>query len=408
MKRSRAVTAKPHVVVIGGSVAGLFIANMLIRRDWQVDIFERVEQTLASRGAGIAWHEEMQHVMAAAGADDDTPAGIKVDGRRAYDKSGSEIAFYPYPQYLAAWGRVFDPLRSAFPEHLYHRGKELVGIGRAGPNVVARFADGETIAADVIVGADGFRSTVRSLATPDIVPRYAGYVAWRGLVEEAALSAAFRSGTFAKFAFCFPPKSQFIGYPVPGNDHSVEPGRRRYNFLWYYPVTDGAELADLLTDESGHRHEYSIPPPLIRRAHVDRLHANAAALLPPQFAEAVATASRFMLQPIYDLLPEKIAFDRVALIGDAAVVARPHVGVGTLKAGQDALDLANRLCGCESIEQALAAYETARLPPGRAAVEFGRRLGSFIERQLSGPTSDPALGLSPAMIIRVSGRPISS
>ncbi len=185
-------SAEPRAVVIGGSVAGLFIANMLIRRDWRVDIFERVGETLASRGAGIAWHEEMKHVMAAAGVGDDTPVGIKVDGRTAYDKSGREIAFYPYPQYLVAWGRVFDPLLSAFPERHYHRGKELVGISHAGPNAVARFADGQAIEADVIVGADGFRSTVRSIEAPDILPRYAGYVAWRGLVEEARLSASFR------------------------------------------------------------------------------------------------------------------------------------------------------------------------------------------------------------------------
>jgi 2-polyprenyl-6-methoxyphenol hydroxylase-like FAD-dependent oxidoreductase len=394
--------------VIGGSIAGLFIGNMLTRRGWRVDIFERVGETLASRGAGIAWHEEMKEVMAAAGVENSAPIGMRVDGRTAYDRSGKEIAFYPYRQYLAAWERAFDPLRSAFPGLHYHAGKDLVGISHANRKVIARFADGQATKADLIVGADGFRSTVRALETPEIVPCYGGYVAWRGLVEEASLPADFRSHTFAKFSFCFPPKSQFIGYPVPGKDRSLEIGRRRYNFLWYYPVAAGSELADLLTDASGHLHEYSIAPTLIRCSHIDQLKRNAALLLPPQFNEAVAAASRFMLQPIYDVLPSKISLDRIALIGDAAVVARPHVGIGVLKAGQDALELAKCLCERPSIEDALARYESVRLPAGRAAVEFGRRLGSFIERGLLNPMSDPALNLSPATIIRISGRPISS
>src|SRR5204863_2930430 len=115
----------------------------------------------------------------------------------------------------------------------YHQGRELVGIETIAGKVRARFAEGTSIEADLIVGADGFRSTVRALLAPQIVPRYAGYVAWRGLVEEGDLPPKFRDETFAKFAFCFPPGGQFIGYPVAGADDSLTPGRRRYNFLWY-------------------------------------------------------------------------------------------------------------------------------------------------------------------------------
>jgi 2-polyprenyl-6-methoxyphenol hydroxylase-like FAD-dependent oxidoreductase len=195
---------------------------------------------------------------------------------------------------------------------------------------------------------------------------------------------------------------------VPGNDHSVEVGRRRYNFLWYYPVAGGAELDGLLTDATGHTHDHSIPPPLIRRAHIDELNRNAAALLPPQFAEVVAAADQYMLQPIYDVMPGHIGFGNVALIGDAATVARPHVGIGVLKAGQDAFELATCLADCASIDDALARYQSARLPLGRAAVELGRRLGAFIERRLPGPASDRSLDLTPETIIQVSGRPMAS
>lgn len=398
---------RPKVVVIGGSVGGLFVANMLARQGWQADVFERVGEGLASRGLGIAKHAEMDSILSAAGVTEAARSGIAVTGRSAFDRSGKVIARFDYPQHLAAWSGVFNPLHAAFPKEHYHQGRELVGIDQHRDKAVARFADGATFEADLIVGADGFRSTVRALVAAEVVPRYAGYVAWRGIMEERDLSEEFRAHTFDQFAFCFPQRSQFIGYPVPGADESVERSRRRYSFLWYYPVDNGAELTDVLTDETGRTHEYSIPPPLIRPVHIERLRKNAAELLPPQFAEVVLRSNRHMVQPIYDVESTRVSFDRVALVGDAAFVARPHVGVGVLKAGEDALELTRSLADARSVAAALERYQSARLPVGRDTVRFGRRLGSFIERRLEGPWSDPDLGLVPDNIIRISARPVA-
>ncbi|MCC7275328.1 MAG: FAD-dependent monooxygenase, partial [Alphaproteobacteria bacterium] len=362
---------------------------------------------LAARGAGIARHAEMEPIMAAAGVTEAGPLGIQVDGRVAVDRHGAVLGRFDFPQYLTSWSYVYNPLKAAFPRERYHSGRELVAIGHAAGRPVARFADGEAVAADLIVGADGFRSKVRALMAPGTEPRYAGYVAWRGLVAETELADDFRAGGFGQYCFCFPPGGQFIGYPVAGGDDSVEPGRRRYNFLWYRHVPDGAPLADLLTDDDGHRHEYAIPPPLIRRDLVERLRRDAARDLPAPLAAVVALAERPMLQPIYDVASERIAFEGVALVGDAAFVARPHAGIGVLKAGEDGFALARSLAQGGTVAAALARYEAERLPEGKAAVALGRRLGTFIERGLESPQSDPALGLTTAFILRVSARPPS-
>jgi 2-polyprenyl-6-methoxyphenol hydroxylase-like FAD-dependent oxidoreductase len=398
---------KPRrAVVIGGSVGGLFVANMLIRRGWDVDIFERVGGELASRGAGIARHHEMVAIMAAAGVDDHGDLGIAVDGRTAFDKSGQIIGRFDYQQHLTAWSQIYNQLQAAFPRERYHLGEELVGIDSSGAAVVAHFANRAKIEADLIVGADGFRSTVRSLIAPETVPLYAGYVAWRGLMAETDLSDEFRSDTFSRFSFCFPFKSQFIGYPLLGPDDSAQPGRRRYSFLWYYPVEDGDALADVLTDEDGRHFEYSIPPPLLRRSHIAKLQNMARELLPQRFAEVVMRATQYMVQPIYDVESKRIGFENVALVGDAAFVARPHVGVGVLKAGQDALALVTALSESASVAEGLECYEAVRLPCGRQAVRLGRHLGSFIERGLPSPWADPSLNLTVESIIRVSARPV--
>jgi 2-polyprenyl-6-methoxyphenol hydroxylase-like FAD-dependent oxidoreductase len=247
---------------------------------------------------------------------------------------------------------------------------------------------------------------VRDIEAPDAVPRYCGYVAWRGIMDEAELSPAFRAETFANFSFCFAPGSQFIGYPLIGRDGSVEAGRRRYSFLWYYHVEDGPDLDDVLTDAKGRTHTYSIPPPLIRPEHFRRLQEAARNDLPPQFAEVVARASTRFVQPIYDVESCRLAFGSVTLLGDAAFVARPHVGIGVLKAGQDALALADALARTGSIQEALRTYERERVPAGREAVEFGRHLGYFIEHGLASPWSHPDLDLRPEKVIEVSARPM--
>jgi len=397
------VPRQRKAVIAGGSVGGLFIGNMLLRQGWAVEIFERVIGGLESRGAGIAGHDELTAILQAIDVSSDRPPGIDVSGRVAFDQHGNQLASFDYPQYLTSWSSLFNLLHSAFPSQCYHLGVELLDVRQTDEGAVALLSSGEQVAADLVVGADGIRSRVRGLLAPGIVPRYGGYVAWRGIINETDLSAAFMAETFDQFSFCFPPGGQFIGYPLLGQDGSNAKGARRYNFLWYTHVVEGADLDALMTDESGQRHE-PIPPPLIRKVHIEALRKAGARDLPPQFAEVVLRADRHLLQPIYDVESENVAFGHVALIGDAGFVCRPHVGVGVLKAAQDAAALARSLDECASVPQALQRYQRQRLQPNIDAVEFGRYLGSFIERGLAGPTSDPDLNLSHEFIIRESAR----
>lgn len=393
-----------RAAIVGGSVGGLFAANLLLRRGWDVRVFERAAGALQSRGAGIAMHGELDAILTAAGALPAEAIGVRVDGRAAFGRDGRQLAYHAREQYLTAWSRVYQPLRAAFPSERHHAAREVIAVDAEDGRATLRFREGGPEEADLVVGADGVRSTIRALFAPDTTPRYAGYVAWRGMVDEAALSARFREEIFARFAFAFPGHGQLIGYPVAGADGSVAAGGRRYNFLWYYPVDEGEALADLFTDDSGRRHDGAIPPDLIRSAHLDRLRREARERLPPNFQEPFEKAPRFLLQAVYDVESERTAFGPVALVGDAAFVARPHLGVGVLKAAQDALALAECLEGEPSVAAGLARYERMRLGPGRDAVHAARRLGSFIERRLEAPWSDPSLGLTPERVLELSAR----
>ena len=391
-------------MVIGGSLGGLFAAQLLRRNSWQVDIFERVGEELAGRGAGIVTHPELFSTLLQCAVEIDDSIGVEVPTRVTLDSSGRTIGEFPLRQILTSWGRLYALLKDQFPAEAYHRGFSLERIEQRQDRVVACFANGQRVQGDLLIGADGVRSTVRSQFMPSVVPQYAGYVAWRGLVDEAALSSQTHSALFEKFGFCLPAGEQMLGYPVAGAANSTQRGHRRYNFVWYRPATEDSGLVELLTDESGHRHEASIPPPLIRREVIARMRHAAAELLAPQFAEIVRLTQQPFFQPIYDLECQQLVFGRVALTGDAAFVARPHVGMGVSKAAADALALADELRASDDIDQALARYQTARVRFGAAIVARARHLGAYMQAQI-GTTSEQQMARTAAAVMRETATP---
>jgi 2-polyprenyl-6-methoxyphenol hydroxylase-like FAD-dependent oxidoreductase len=155
-------------------------------------------------------------------------------------------------------------------------------------------------------------------------------------------------------------------------------GQRRYNVVWDRPADEMKELPRLLTDQAGVMHAISIPPPLIRHEPIAEMRAAAERLLAPQFRAIVRQIVEPILQPIYDLASPRLAFGRVAIIGDAAFVARPHVGAGVSKAADDAAALAQALDG-DDVEAALRRFEAGRLPDNNRIIERARHLGAYLQ-----------------------------
>ena len=366
-----------RAIVIGGSLAGL-MAGLLLRRQFAVDIYERADAELAGRGTGIVTHELLGEVLDAAGIAWRQGLGIEVQMRRFFARNGRLGLEYPYRQTLTAWDRLYDMLRRAFPAARYHGGKELVVVEEREGSVAARFADGSVVEGDLLIGADGLRSTVRAQFLPAATPVYVGYAAWRALVPEHAIPPDLHAQVFDYVGFCLPPGEQILGYPVAGPNNDLRPGHRRYNLVWYRP-TDEIGLERLLTDDLGTRHAVSIPPPLISRAAIANMREAAEAVLAPQFRDLIRLVDGPILQAIYDMESPRMAFGHVALIGDAAFVARPHVGAGVVKAARDALALMRALDGEGDIAAALRRMEATQLPFGRRIVARARELGACLQ-----------------------------
>jgi len=367
-----------RAVVIGGSMSGLLSALLLRRAGWDVDVYERVETELSGRGAGIVAQQELIERLRALGLATDN-LGVQITTRKIIDAQGRLTEEIECPQTLTAWERVYRLLRDAFPPERYHRGRGLAKLTQTPRSVTAYFSNGETVEADLLVGADGIRSTVRQQCLPEAKPLYAGYTAWRALIAEDAFPADAHRELFEFMSFGLPPGEQFLGYPVAGPDNDLRPGHRRFNVVWYRPADEQTKLQWLLTDDSGKTHAISIPPPLISRAAIAEMRADAERLLAPHFRQIVRLIEEPILQPIYDLESPRMAFGRVAIVGDAAFVARPHVAAGVSKAADDAAALAGALKAEGDVEAALKRYETARLPENYRIIERARHLGAYLQ-----------------------------
>ena len=393
-------------IIIGGSLGGLLAANLLRSTGWDVEVYERTGDDLASRGAGIGTHDELLEIMQRVGIVVDASIGVQPVSRTCLALDGSVLHEMMRPRILSSWGRLYRALKDAIPSDCYFFDKSFVALKQDGHSVVATFADSSEARGDLLVGADGIRSTVRELLMPEVEPRYAGYVAWRGTLDEAAMPAELRAEIFERNVMCIPDGEILSAYPVPGPDNDVRPGRRAYNLVWYHPV-DEATLADMCTDATGQCHGTSIPPPLIRPEVLSRIRSIAREVLAPQCAALVEAIPQLFFQPIYDLESPRLVQGRAVLLGDAAFVARPHVGMGVTKAGLDAECLADALARNEDVDAALAQYDAAQRLFGSRVVARGRLIGAHLEAQLRKPRhlrTSRELHQDPQWVMRESAR----
>ncbi len=339
-------------------------------------MFEKVGDDLAARGAGIGTHAELVAVLAGLGIAMDERLGVPVGDRICLDREGRELHRQPWGHTMSAWANVYRPLKQRFPAAQYRFNKNLTGWEDKKNQVTAHFSDGTSASGELLIGADGLRSAVRSQLFPEVEPAYAGYVAWRAMVPDRTLPEALDRWLGSSYWFVLPPGEMFLCYPVPAKDLSR--GGRDWNIVWYRPAALPM-LEDLCTDESGRRHSLAaMPPPLIRRDVIAALKNDAASLLNPPLAELVERSQPFF-QAIFDVESPRLAVGRVVLLGDAAFVARPHVGMGVTKAALDASCLYNSVKGCGDLPAALDRYSSLRTAFGRRCVARARRLGAYIE-----------------------------
>lgn len=379
----------PRVAIVGGSLGGLISALELREAGCDVSVFERSSTPLEGRGAGIVLHpvttrffeEHRLFELDRVSSSTRMLRYLRPDGRVLLE----EPIFYRFTSYTTLYAALVAFLE---PER-YHLGVECTGLEQDGDGVTVRFAAGPAGRYDLVVGADGVHSTVRGLVFPALGPAYAGYVAWRGTLEERSLPRRSREGLADALTYFVGERTHALSYLIPFAGSGVE--RRLLNWVWYRNVEAGRELDGLLTDRDGIRHDLSLAPGQVRAPFLADL-LRAAASLPPAFADLVRASPDPFVQVVVDIEVPAMVVGRVCLVGDAAFALRPHIAVGTAKAAADAAALAAAIRGSSGdVVAALAAWEPGQLELGRRTIARTRDVGTRVQVEGTFRPGDPSV-----------------
>src|SRR6185312_10067796 len=211
-----------RALIVGGSLGGLFAGLLLRQAGWAVTVFERSTGDLAGRGVGIGTHVELFDVMRRLGIAVDESIGVPISSRICLGRDGTVIARLPFEKILSSWALFYRALRRVLPDECYRSGMELADIAQHDGGVGAVFANGARLDGDILVGADGLHSTVQARAFDNPAPAYAGYIAWRGVIEERAIPDAARE-LRESYTFFLPAREMVLSYLQPGADDDHRP-----------------------------------------------------------------------------------------------------------------------------------------------------------------------------------------
>jgi len=361
----RSAAGRPvQCVVVGGSLVGLSAAIALSRLGMDVTVLERSPARAVDGGGGLGVDVALLRQV----------TGIREEPPVLHGTDRDTTAWHLLQGWLEAHAR-------RCPGVTVHRGTQVAAVRpgsdqqRAG--VVA--SDGREYGADLVIGADGARSTVRAAVEPELPDaRYAGVLLWRTLVDERAMPAGVALpavGEPSREVYAGP--YRLVTYLVPGATGETGAGRRRLNMVWYDP-----EQRNLLRDMGlldGQTVHGSLAPGALPGAVRERLTDFAAANWPSPWREALTLALRngtVFGTPIVHYAPRRLARGRAALAGDAAHAASPMVGGGFRQGLYDVSALtrtATAVTSPSEVPGALGRYQELRLGPAARHVAASER-----------------------------------
>lgn len=343
----------PRVVIIGAGIGGLAAACALRQRGFEVTIFERAEK-LEEVGAGLQIGPNGVRVLRALGLGDalrhnafepTDMVSLKWDDaslRFREPMRGYYLEKFGVPYMTAHRADIHAMLREAVGEVPLRLSAHCVGADTVDGTAVARFADGTQAEADIVIGADGIRSTIRAQKFGADVPRFTGMMAWRAMVPMDCVPTRVGPGGSVALA-----RGEYVGWIGP-NGHVIT-----------YPIGGagdtlnifGGHYTDEWVDES-----WSAPS---SRGELIAAKAGWNEALLGMFAHV----EHLFKWGIYDRDPlPQWTSGRVTLLGDAAHPTMPTLAQGANMAIEDGYVLAHALAQHDDVDAALSAYVGARQP----------------------------------------------
>jgi 2-polyprenyl-6-methoxyphenol hydroxylase-like FAD-dependent oxidoreductase len=376
--------SKPsHIIIVGGSLGGLFAGVALKHHGINTTILERNSTNLLdNQGAGIVAGGD---TLAFFEKYDRTGRDVAVPShKRMYlNQKGEVVHEEEMRQNMTSWDLCYYLLRANYDG--VQSGYCSVPEKRAGDGEVeyrfgsrveryeevddmvrvfyTRNGEKESIEGDMLVAADGPSSTIRKILYPDVERKFAGYCVIRGTIPENEASEEAKAAFVERFTFFHSPGIQNLTYTIPGKDGAMEEGKRLLNFVWYTNFSEGSsELDEVMTDKDGKRRKITIPPGTMRKEAWELVKKRGRDRLPPQMSEMVEKTKQPFVQAITDVIAPMNLHGGVVLVGDALAGFRPHTVASTSQAAFDVMLLVDWLEGTISREEFVKrAMEYARL-----------------------------------------------
>lgn len=381
-----------RALVVGGSIGGLTSALLLRRLGFDVSVYERTPTSLDGRGGGIVLQPATLRWFAECSDQDPGQVSTSTQYVQYLGRDNEVLHRDPVPWRYTSWGTFYRALLADFGTDDYHLGEYAAGFEQDADAVEVRFVSGRVERADLVVFADGITSPSRSRISPGSVLEYSGYVGWRGTVPEREVSPETFELLHDSISFNVAPHTHVNVYPIPSPDGGLAVGERLLNYVWYRNVAEGADLEELMTEKRGFLGKVSVHPGQVQDRFVAEMRQVAAEVLAPAAAEVVLRTEDPYLQAVYDVGTERMAWGRVALIGDAASAARPHAAAGTAKAAANAWALFDALGeGSGDVADALAKWEPSQLELGQRLLRRVKEMGTRSQVDCTWVPGDPDL-----------------
>lgn len=351
-----------RIVVVGGSLSGLSAGIALAQAGHEVRVLERAIIQLGGAGLGV----DLALLREITGADAGTLAVVR--GNR-----------YSSSWYLVRQWLLDVALQT--PGLDIREGVEATSFAVDGDTVVVQTTE---IAqeADLLVGADGYKSGVRAFVDPEYHDAmYSGYMLWRGMCREEQMPSTTRwpDGYVDVHST---QRYRLVAYAVPGPDGSLDPGHRQISWAWYDPGRRAfLEQRDCI---AGNRVIGTLSGDRFGQALKSELVSEAERSWPSPWREAIVTTLRSgepFATPIAEYVPNRLTSHRALILGDAAHVASPMTGSGFRYALLDVLAIRRTLRPGADVATALRAFEQERLEDDRQLVLAGHAWGqSYLDQ----------------------------
>ncbi|MEO0603485.1 MAG: FAD-dependent monooxygenase [Myxococcota bacterium] len=368
------------VAVVGGSIAGCSAAILFERAGHQVQVYERGTGALVGRGGGIGVSQRVLASMIQYDMLDEDFAYCRAESMPFVVKTGARPRRghrpWDMPSDLATfhWSALWRQLRQRVPDATYRAGAEVWGATeRSDGRVVVQLSDGSEPVFDLVIFADGHRSTARHRLFPDVELTYRGYVHWRGLLPESSVDdTSLLEGAAPRVSYA-EGAGNLVATFLPSAKGSTERGRRLVDWAAYVTLPAG-DVDAFMTDRQGRVREGTLPPGTMREEEEHRLKVRLRNALPEVFGEMVERTKSTHAQLVYTAQMPAYRRGRQVVIGDAGTVTPPFTGSGVFKGFQNAASLLETTAAHASLDDALDSWSAKQVRLGERLTGLGERM----------------------------------